>query len=235
MGLGCAGIGPARGGMVRIYYMGKAYEVPKGLTIMKALEYAGFRFIRGSGCRGGACGACGVIYRNPGEYRLRVGLACQTSVKDGMHLALLPYSPMVKPTYRIDELKPDLGSVLRYFPEIVRCVSCNACTKACPQDLEVMDAVQAIRQNDIAKAAELIFDCIACGLCSTRCPAEIRHPLVFQLVRRLYGRHLLPRARHLELRIEEISRGVWEAEFERLMEMPLDELKKIYAQRPLEG
>jgi len=221
--------------MVRIYYMGKAYEVPEGLTIMKALEYAGFRFIRGSGCRGGFCGACGVIYRNPGEYKLQVGLACQTVVKDGMYLAILPYSPMVKPAYKVEELKPDLGSILKYFPEIVRCVSCNACTKACPQGLEVMEAIQAIRQNDIKRAAILTFDCISCGLCSTRCPAEIRHPLIFQLVRRLYGKYLLPKAKHVEQRVKEISEGVWEAEFDRLMKMPIDELKKLYTERRIEG
>ncbi|HEC82861.1 MAG TPA: 4Fe-4S ferredoxin, partial [Firmicutes bacterium] len=33
--------------MVRIYIMGKQYEVPKGLTIQKALEYAGMRLLRG--------------------------------------------------------------------------------------------------------------------------------------------------------------------------------------------
>lgn len=43
---------------VKIFIMGKAYQVPKGLTIMKAMEHAGYQFIRGCGCRGGFCGAC---------------------------------------------------------------------------------------------------------------------------------------------------------------------------------
>ena len=38
--------------LVTISVMGEAYQVPKELTIMKAMEYAGFRFIRGCGCRG---------------------------------------------------------------------------------------------------------------------------------------------------------------------------------------
>jgi len=33
--------------MVKIYVMGREYLVPEGLTIHKALEYAGFRLIRG--------------------------------------------------------------------------------------------------------------------------------------------------------------------------------------------
>ena len=47
--------------------MGKRYEVPSSLTIQKALEYAGYQLIRGCGCRGGICGACGTVYRIPGK------------------------------------------------------------------------------------------------------------------------------------------------------------------------
>ena len=47
--------------MVRIYIMGKEYKVPAGLTIMKAMEYAGYRYIRGAGCRAGFCGACATV------------------------------------------------------------------------------------------------------------------------------------------------------------------------------
>ena len=39
--------------MIPVFIMGKRYEVPEGLTIMKAMEYAGYQFIRGCGCRGG--------------------------------------------------------------------------------------------------------------------------------------------------------------------------------------
>ncbi|MDH4067880.1 MAG: hypothetical protein OEU97_02990, partial [Dehalococcoidia bacterium] len=39
--------------LIPIYIMGKRYEVPEGLTIMKAMEYAGYILIRGCGCRGG--------------------------------------------------------------------------------------------------------------------------------------------------------------------------------------
>ena len=45
--------------MIPIYIMGKKYLVPSGLTIMKAMEYSGYRYVRGCGCRGGFCGACG--------------------------------------------------------------------------------------------------------------------------------------------------------------------------------
>ncbi len=65
--------------LVPIYIMGKRYEVPQGLTIMSALEWAGYQLIRGCGCRGGFCGACATVYRVPGNFRIHVGMACQTA------------------------------------------------------------------------------------------------------------------------------------------------------------
>jgi hypothetical protein len=38
--------------------MGKRSAVPPSLTIMKAMEYAGYRLLRGCGCRGGLRGMC---------------------------------------------------------------------------------------------------------------------------------------------------------------------------------
>jgi len=43
-------------GTVEVFIMGKSYRVPAGLTIMKAIEYAGYKFIRSCGCRAGFCG-----------------------------------------------------------------------------------------------------------------------------------------------------------------------------------
>ena len=74
---------------VRIYVMGKEYEVPYGLTIMKALEYVGYKFVRGVGCRGGFCGACATLYKVKGDYKLYPVLACQETVKDMMKINLL--------------------------------------------------------------------------------------------------------------------------------------------------
>ncbi|MGQ9667488.1 MAG: 2Fe-2S iron-sulfur cluster binding domain-containing protein, partial [Anaerolineae bacterium] len=49
--------------LIPVYIMGKQYNVPPGLTIMKAMEYAGYRLVRGVGCRAGFCGACATVYR----------------------------------------------------------------------------------------------------------------------------------------------------------------------------
>ena len=50
--------------MVNVYFYGKRYSVPADLTIMTAMEYAGYTLKRGCGCRHGFCGACATIYRN---------------------------------------------------------------------------------------------------------------------------------------------------------------------------
>ena len=67
---------------VRFFLMGKPHDVPKGLTIQKAMEYSGYRLLRGCGCRGGFCGACGTVYRIGSDYRLKVGLA-QCAIRYG--------------------------------------------------------------------------------------------------------------------------------------------------------
>mgnify|MGYP000256369834 CR=1 FL=1 len=220
--------------MVTIYIMGKAYKVPAGLTIMKAMEYAGYRFIRGAGCRAGFCGACATIYRFKDDYKLYMALACQTPVEDGMYLTQIPFVPANKAKYDINKVSPTASSIIRYYPEITRCVSCNTCTKACPQELNVMDYIQASLRGDIETAAKLYFDCIQCGLCAARCPAEIAHYHVAQLVRRLYAKYYLKPSKNLEKRLKEIQEGKYEEMLNKLMKMSKEELKKLYESREIE-
>ena len=82
--------------MVNIYLFGKKYTVPADLTIMRAMEYAGYQLVRGCGCRNGFCGACATIYRIKGDRELRSCLACQTKVENDMYIATLPFFPLVK-------------------------------------------------------------------------------------------------------------------------------------------
>jgi len=222
------------GKMTRIFIMGKAYDVPAGITIMDAMEYAGYRFVRGAGCRSGFCGACGTVYRKEGEYRLEFALACQEMVEEGMHLTQLPFTPAPRAAYHLDDLDPRENVLLQHYPEIARCVSCNTCTKACPQDLEVMDYVQAALRGDIARVAELSFDCIQCGLCSMRCPADIKHYHMAQMARRLHGLSASREPEHLTTRLREIAAGTYEAQLDALVAASVVELKAQYAAREIE-
>lgn len=220
--------------MVKIYIMGKEYEVPASLTIMKALEYAGYKFIRGCGCRGGVCGACGTVYRMPGSYKLNVGLACQTVIEPNMYLVQIPFYPANRIGYDLEKIKPVVEEILERYPEIARCLCCNTCKKACPQELEAMEYIQAALRGDIERAAKLSFECIMCGLCVSRCPAEIMHYNVAILCRRLFGRYMVPKAEHLKKRVKEIKEGKFDKELEEYLTTDIDRLKKLYEERDIE-
>ena len=170
--------------LIPIYIMGKRYLVPDTLTIMKAMEYAGYQFIRGCGCRGGICGACSTVFRKEGDYKIYTGLACQTVVEPNMYLTQLPFYPALRQSYDYAAADPQAETIHALYPEIFRCVACNACTKVCPMDVQVMDYVSAIKQGDLKKATELSFDCIQCGLCASRCMGEMPQYHLGQVARR---------------------------------------------------
>ncbi len=216
---------------IRIHIMGKEYLVPADLTIMQAMEYAGYRFIRSCGCRAGFCGACSTVFRRKGEYKLNTAMACQTRAEEGMYLVQIPFQPAEKPSYDITKEEYSPNVFLKFYPEIARCVSCNTCTKACPQDLDVMDYIQAAIRGDFEQVAELSFDCIQCGLCALRCPAEIVHYHVAQLGRRMFGRYGLPKEKNVVVRVKEIKDKKFEKEFEKILSLEMEELKPIYTEQ----
>jgi len=220
--------------MVPIYIMGKEYHVPATLTIMKAMEYAGYKFIRGCGCRGGVCGACATVYRLSDSYKIQPGLACQTVIEPKMSLTQIPFFPANKAIYEMEKLEARPETILSFYPEVARCVCCNSCTKICPQELEVMDYVQAALRGDIEKAAKLSFECIMCGLCATRCPGEIVQYHVGLLARRLYGKYVTPKAQHLAERVTDIEQGKFNQQLEELSKAEKASLAKLYAARDIE-
>lgn len=220
--------------MVTIYILGKRHNVPKTLTVQKAMEYVGYRFVRNCGCRGGVCGACLITYRIRGEYKLRNALACQTSVEEGMEITQIPFVPAKRNFYNLEGILDVEEAVKDNFAEVFRCLACNTCTKACPQDIEVMDYIQAIIRGDYQEASELSFPCIMCGGCVARCPAEISQPNVSVMVRRVFVRQSLPVPENVSLRVKEIKQGKFDQIIDELVGMDTKKLKEIYSQREQE-
>lgn len=220
--------------MVNVYFFGKRYSVPADLTIMTAMEYAGYTLKRGCGCRHGFCGACATIYRIKGDNELKTCLACQTQVQEGMYVASIPFFPTDKRLYDINEIKPNQQIMMELYPEIYSCIGCNACTKACPQSLNVMQYIAYAQRGEFKKCAEESFDCVMCGICSSRCPAGISHPQVAMLARRLNGKYLAPKSQHLADRVQEIHDGTFTELLESLMGKPVEEMQELYNHRDIE-
>ncbi|MBQ1847509.1 MAG: 4Fe-4S dicluster domain-containing protein [Clostridia bacterium] len=219
---------------VNVYFFGKKYEVPDDLTIMTAMEYAGYRLVRGCGCRGGFCGACATVYRIKGDKGIKTCLACQTRVENDMYIATLPFFPLEKQVYDMDKIKTDETVMMQLYPEIYACIGCNACTKSCPQGLNVMQYIAYAQRGDYKKCAELSFDCVMCGICSSRCPAGISHPQVAELARRINGKYIAPKCEHLEKAAARAANGEYEEELGKLLGLDNEELANLYNNRDIE-
>ena len=220
--------------MVDIYIMGRHYQVPEGLTILTAMEYCGYRMVRGCGCRAGFCGACATIYNFKNDPQLRYDLACQKTIEPDMHLVQIPFFPAAKALYNLEEIEATGEQVLALYPDLIKCFGCNNCTKSCPQDLEVMWFISDALRGDLREVTIKSFDCVMCGLCAARCPQGLVPYNIALLGRRLYGRYLAPTSKHLEDRVAEIAARKLDAEVGELKKMSEDELSRRYAEREIE-
>ena len=219
---------PASDPIYSIFIMGKKYEVPAGLTIMKSMEYAGYQITRGCGCRGGVCGACATIWRIGDNPKWNISLACQTNAEDQMHLVQLPYTPAYRASYDVATTPCTPETLLEFYPNLKRCMGCNTCTNSCPLGLSVLDYVSAMLSGDFETAKHLSMECILCGMCAMRCPGELAPMHMSMMMRRLMGKkaHVNPPA--FQQRLKNIRDGKWKAEIEKYMGMTKEELQPIY-------
>jgi len=220
--------------MIDIYIMGKHYQVPEGLTILTALEYCGYRMIRGCGCRAGFCGACATVFNFRNDPQLRYDLACQKTVEQDMYLVQIPFFPAAKALYNLEEIEATGEQVLSLYPDLITCFGCNNCTKSCPQELEVMWFMSDALRGDIREVTIKSFDCVMCGLCAARCPQGLVPYNIALLCRRLYGRYLAPLSKHLEDRIAEVEAGKFDVELGELEKTEESKLRRLYAEREIE-
>jgi formate hydrogenlyase subunit 6/NADH:ubiquinone oxidoreductase subunit I len=175
------------------------------------------------------------VYRTTDDYKIKVALACQTVIEEGMYLTQIPFFPANKSVYNIEKMSPSIESLTSAYPEFLRCVSCNTCGKICPQDLEVMEYMNAAMRGDLEKVAKLSFECIMCGLCTARCPAELVQYNLAVLCRRLYAKYLVPKSEELENRVEEIHAGKYNNEYKKIESLNVDDLREKYNSRDIES
>lgn len=151
-----------------------------------------------------------------------------------MYIASLPYYPTDKRIYEMEEIRPEQRVMMDLYPEIYSCIGCNACTKGCPQDLNVMQYIAYAQRGDFEACAEESFDCIGCGICASRCPAGISHPMVGELARRLNGKYVAPKCGHLQDRVDEIHEGKFDDLIAQVMQKPIEEMQELYNNREIE-
>ncbi len=151
-----------------------------------------------------------------------------------MYLAQIPFYPANRADYNLDDLTAAPEGIYKLYPELFRCVACNACTKVCPMKIEAMDVMALLKQGNISRAVELSFDCIQCGFCASRCFGELPQYHIIQLARRLYGAKIAPRSRHVAEVDESIKSGKYEEPLRKLVSMGENELRKLYQEREIE-
>ena len=207
---------PKASTMVTVEIMGKRHQVPQGITVIQAMWYTGHELIRGVGCLGGTCGACGIVYRTDGAFELKNGLGCQTLVEDGMSCSMIPHFAAAHASYQMADLVDPKEALFELYPEAARCVNCNACNRVCPQDIDVRSSVWCAVFGNFDQVAELTMSCNNCGLCVMRCPADMAPNLIALYARRAYGAHELTPPERLTRRIDEIQGGTYRAEWGRI-------------------
>ncbi len=221
---------------ITIWFDDERYRVSSGRTLLVAMEEIGQGFIRSVGCRGGACGACTILYRIGDGHELQAGLMCQEMVKDGMQVLPLPYFPQKKAKHVLDG--PEDGSpdyrVRRLYPEVSRCIMCGECTRLCPMEIDVMSYVGMIKSGDLKGAAKESFTCVQCQACALRCPAQISQPNAALVSRRLLGRHAIPRAEHLTRTMERMQQPRLQQAFRKVRRLSADDLRALYQRRERE-
>ena len=76
---------------IALTILGQRVEVPEGMTLLNAMQVAGFDYLKGCGCRMGDCGECAVYYRLPGSAVTLRDFSCEMRVTEGMEVMDVPF------------------------------------------------------------------------------------------------------------------------------------------------
>lgn len=196
---------------VGLTFDGHAIRAGAGVSLLEAWIRAGLPLTENVGCMGqGACGACRVLVRRPGERLASTALACEMLVEEGMQVAFIDHFPARRShgydLQRLNDTWTTIGQIGAVFPEAKHCRHCGGCDHACPKGIEVQRMVNlaAIGQTDAA--ADLFDHCVLCNLCVAACPEHIDPAHLGQFVRRMRA-SLTLRPSDLIMRLHEIAEG----------------------------
>ena len=215
--------------LVTIEISGKTFQVPEGITLMKALWHTGHEVTRGAGCLGGFCGACGTYYRTKDDPMVKTCLACSHAVEDGMSFSFVPQFPARKAIYDLQQLKNPKQDLFELYPEAPLCRNCNACTEACPQGIDVREGVWKAVFGDFKAVSDMFMNCVMCGLCAPVCIADIAPSLVAVYASRAQGVHYTKKPEGLDTRIKAIEDGDFQKDWDRVLHMNDEELQNTSA------
>lgn len=183
---------------------GVAVDARDGMTMVEAAWQAGIAGITSVGCMEGVCGSCRIMLRQGKD--VRVGLACQTFVKEGDEVIFLPAASAPRHHYDIADFKDSWEIHPRFhaiFPEASRCRHCHGCVASCPKGIAVEDGVALAAAGRYREAGEAFFECVMCELCDVACPELIAPAHVGLFCRRVTA-HFHLRPPNLINRLEEL-------------------------------
>lgn len=214
----------------------KEYEVPhiEQGTVLEALQYI-YEEIDSSllfsyGCRSNTCGKCAINING------KPGLACETSLEDGMVLEPLENFPIIRDlavdrSGLLEKLKkfdivflpvqePEVAIQPPEFFELIMCNECLSCLSACPIFSQGMDEGSpffgvklAELHYDVRDVGERFnhlqsfYNCTTCKACSHVCPMEIKFDEIVESTRKtLFKAGFLPNSL-LQLRDNVLNSG----------------------------
>jgi hypothetical protein len=93
---------------------------------------------RGCGCQAGFCSACATIYRIKDGPQLKFDLARLKVVGFEMYLTQVAFFPAPQMLSGLEKSEAVGEPLLKLDPDLIKSLGCNTCTKACPQNLDVM-------------------------------------------------------------------------------------------------
>jgi succinate dehydrogenase/fumarate reductase-like Fe-S protein len=171
---------------------GIAVRADPQMTIVEAAWAGGVPRITSVGCLEGVCGSCRVLVKRGRE--VKVALACETFVEQGMEAVFLPAPATATRRYDLADLADGWDTQARFheiFPEAIHCRHCSGCVNSCPKGIRVEEGVEMAAAGHFREAGAAFLECVMCELCDVACPENISPAHVGLFSRRITAHYYL--------------------------------------------